>query len=59
MNIEMYKVISDLFPICRSITGPGIKKSLKYFETINPKFKRIKFKSGKKVLTGEYQMSGQ
>ena len=50
MNIEMYKVISDLFPICRSITGPGIKKSLKYFETLNPKFKRLKFKSGKKVF---------
>ena len=50
MNIEMYKVISDLFPICRSITGPGIKKSLKYFEIINPKFKRIKFKTGKKIF---------
>lgn len=46
----MYKVISDLFPICRSITGPGIKKSLKYFEIINPKFKRIKFKTGKKIF---------
>jgi len=46
----MYKVITDLFPICRSITGPGIKKSLKYFELLNPKFKRIKFKSRQKIF---------
>ena len=46
----MYKVITDLFPVCRSITGPGIKKSLKYFELLNPKFKRIKFKSRQKIF---------
>ena len=46
----MFKIINDLFPICRSITGPGIKKSLRYFESINSKFKRLKFKSGKKVF---------
>ena len=46
----MFKIINDLFPICRSITGPGIKKSLRYFENINSKFKRLKFKSGKKVF---------
>ncbi|OUW24641.1 MAG: hypothetical protein CBD34_00340 [Rickettsiales bacterium TMED174] len=50
MSINMYKVITDLFPVCRSITGPGIKKSLKYFELLNPKFKRIKFKSRQKIF---------
>ena len=46
----MFKIVKDLFPICRSITGPGIKQSLKYFETKNPKFKRLKFKTGIKVF---------
>ena len=46
----MIKWIKDLFPICRSITGDGIKKTLSYFEKINPELKRIKFKSGLKVF---------
>ena len=46
----MYSWCKDLFPICRSITGDGIKNTLKYFEQINPSFKRVKFESGKKVL---------
>ena len=50
MKINMFKIVKDLFPICRSITGPGIKQSLKYFETTNPKFKRLKFKTGIKVF---------
>ena len=46
----MIKWIKDLFPICRSITGDGIRKTLSYFEKINPELKRIKFKSGLKVF---------
>ena len=46
----MIKWIQELFPICRSITGEGIKKTLSYFEKINPELKRIKFKSGLKVF---------
>ena len=46
----MIKWIKDLFPLCRSITGSGIKDTLSYFEKINPELKRIKFKSGKKVF---------
>ena len=49
-KLSMYDWMKDLFPICRSITGEGIRKSLKYFEKINPELKRIKFKSGKKVF---------
>ncbi len=52
----MIKWIKDLFPICRSITGAGIKDTLKYFEKINPEFKRIKFKSGKKVFDWKIPM---
>ena len=50
MNINMYNIIKDLFPICRSITGSGIKKSLKYLENIIPEFKRLRYKSGTKVF---------
>ena len=46
----MIKWIYHLFPIYRTITGLGIKKTLKYFEKINPELKRIKFKSGTKVF---------
>lgn len=46
----MIKWIKDLFPLCRSITGSGIKDTLSYFEKINPELKRIKFKSSKKVF---------
>ena len=45
----MIKWAKDLFPICRSITGAGIKKTIRYFKKINPEFKIIKFKTGKKV----------
>ena len=50
MKINPLKVVKDLFPIHRSITGPGIKLSLKYLENLIPEFKRLKFKSGKKVF---------
>ena len=46
----MIKWIKDLFPICRSLTGDGTRKTLAYFEKINPELKRIKFKSGLKVF---------
>ena len=46
----MYLWCKDLFPICRSITGKGIKDTLNYFEKINPSLKRVKFKSGKKIF---------
>ena len=49
-NFSMFSWIKDLFPYCRSITGEVIRKSLSYFEKINPEFKRIKFKTGKKVF---------
>ena len=45
--------VRNLFPICRSITGDGIRKTLKYFENFNSEYKRIKFKSGEKVFDWE------
>jgi len=49
-NLDMYSWMKELFPVCRSITGNGIRYSLNYFEKINPEFKRLKFKSGIKVF---------
>ena len=50
MKLKMMKWMRDLFPLNRSITGDGIRKTLMYFEKINPEFKRLKFKSGKKIF---------
>ena len=50
MNYPMIKWAKDLFPICRSITGDGVKKTLKYFLKINPEFKIINFRSGLNVF---------
>ena len=49
-KLSMFSWAKELFPYCRSITGEGIRKSLSYFEKINPELKRIKFKTGKKVF---------
>ena len=46
----MFKNLKILFPICRSITGIGLRKTIKFFQSINPEFKLISFKSGKKVF---------
>ena len=33
---EMFDMVKDLFPICRSITGPGVRETLKYIQNILP-----------------------
>ncbi len=45
----MISHLKRLFPICRSITGSGTLKTIKYFKKINPSFKIIAFKSGKQI----------
>lgn len=52
-NFQMLKWAKDLFSICRSITGDGTRKTLSYFEKINPEFRRLKFKTGQKVFDWE------
>ena len=47
---KMLKWAKDLFPIHRSITGEGTRKTLSYFEKINPEFKRLKYKTGQKIF---------
>ena len=42
MNKNLFqKWFKDLFPICRSITGNGLRQTLSYFEKINPELKRF------------------
>jgi len=42
----MYKWAKDLFPICRSITGPGVRETLKYIQNILPELKIHSVPSG-------------
>nr|WP_263326539.1 DUF4910 domain-containing protein [Neobacillus sp. Marseille-Q6967] len=45
----MYNLTKDLFPICRSITGNGVRDTLKILQTIIP-LKIIEIPTGKKVF---------
>ena len=46
----MYKRMCDLFPINRSITGDGVRETLKYIKKILPNLKLHKARTGKKVF---------
>jgi aminopeptidase-like protein len=50
MKFPMIKWAKNLFPINRSLTGEGNRKTINFFKNLNPEFKSIKFKSGKKVF---------
>ena len=47
-NFKIMKWANDLFPICRSLTGEGNRKTLRYIKKINRNFKIKNFKSGEK-----------
>ena len=43
---EMHKWAVDLFPICRSITGPGVRATLSYIKTLVPDLRIHEVPSG-------------
>ena len=43
-------LIKDLYPICRSITGDGVRESLKIVKEIINDLKIVEIKSGSKVF---------
>ena len=45
---EMYGWSQDLFPICRSITGKGVRDTLKYFKHIIPELEIKAVNTGEK-----------
>lgn len=47
---EMYRWAKDLFPICRSITGPGVRETLQYLKEILPGLKICYIESGESVF---------
>ena len=47
---KIFDLIKRLYPICRSLTGNGNKKTLNIIKKIIPKLKILKFKSGTKVF---------
>lgn len=47
---EMYKWASELFPICRSLTGDGVRQTLQYFQKIIPELKICEIPSGTKCF---------
>lgn len=43
---EMYKWAKDLFPICRSITGEGVRETLRYLQCQLPQLKILSVPTG-------------
>jgi aminopeptidase-like protein len=49
VGIEAYRVIEDLYPICRSITGDGLRATLRYLTSEVP-LELVEVPTGTKVL---------
>ena len=50
MGNLMYSWVKDLFPICRSISGQGVRETLFYIKNILPSLSIKSVKSGTKVF---------
>jgi len=53
----MFSFIEEMYPICRSITGDGVRKTLDILKKIIP-LEVIEIGTGRKFLTGQFLMSG-
>lgn len=47
---QMYSLVKELFPICRSITGNGVRKTLRILQRELPELKIIEVPTGTKVF---------
>lgn len=47
---DMYGWIADLYPMRRSLSGPGVRKTLDYLERLLPGLERHEISSGSKVF---------
>jgi aminopeptidase-like protein len=50
IGAQMYGWIVDLFPICRSLAGPGVRETLLYIQKILPEMRILGIESGRKVF---------
>lgn len=52
-SYPMIEWARDLYPICRSLTGDGVRQTVEYLRQINPDLTEISFATGEKVFDWE------
>lgn len=55
---KIYQLAKRLFPICRSITGDGVRKTLAIIKEYIPELIVHEIPSGLLFLTGQFQRNG-
>jgi len=50
LGAEMHRWATDLFPICRSLTGPGVRDTLSYISKLLPQLKIHQVASGSQAF---------
>ena len=47
---QMYNWVKDLFPVCRSLTGPGVRETLSYIQRVVPELEVKSVPSGSQAF---------